>query len=335
MFTSAKAFYDGLIPVCVRSSSSITLFAFSNDQFGFAEMKDLITKTGGFASSHELFSGNVFKDSFKNYFSQNEYGFIDKSFGGRLEVSVSKGMRIQGIVGACISDGAKTPSCSDIVVGEGGTTSWYLGTVDKNSCYALVLENDRLDDLDLKDKNFIIQFRAYYKNAYGQLKLRITTISRRFGTINKENYSAGFDQEAAIVMTARVAMSLSGMMDQKEVTKWIDKRLIKLYHRFGEFNRGYANTFKITDNFTLVPQFFYYLRKSTFILNFAISVDEMWYTKMIFLRENIANSLVMIQPSLLEYNCELEYPEPALCDISSLKDESIILFDTYFNVVVW
>ena len=334
-FKKAKDYYDAMLPTFRASHSALVLFAFSCDQYGFGEMRDLVAKTGGFIASHELFSSNVFKDSFKNFFQLNEYGFLDKCFGARLEVTICRGFKIQGIVGACCSEGKKDATVSDVAVGEGGTTSWYLGTVDQHSTYSLVLENDRSDDLELKGKQFYAQFRTFYKNAYGQMKLRVTTIQREFGGLSKEQYAAGFDQEAAILMTAKCALSLAGMMDQKEITKWIDKRLIKLYSRFGEFTRGVPSSFKIAEGFQMVPQFFYYFRKSTFILNFAISVDEMHMNRTILTRENIANALVMIQPSLLEYSCDRENPEAVLCDIAALKDDVVILFDAYFSVVIW
>ena len=334
-FKKAKDFYDGLLPTFKKSNSSIVLFAFSCDQYGFAEMRDMITKTGGFIASQELFLSNVFRDSFKNFFQLNEYEFVDKGFGGRMEVTLTKGFKIQGIVGACLSEGNKDAQVSEIVCGEGGTNKWYLGAFDKTSTYSLVLENEKNDELDMKDKPYVIQFRTSYKNGYGQMKMRVTTIQRKIGGISLQEYAQGFDQEAAILMTAKCALSLTGMMDQKEITKWIDKRLIKLYSRFGEYNKGVPSSFKINEGFQMVPQFFYYFRKSTFILNFAISVDEMHTNRTILMRENVSNALVMIQPSILEYNCDSENPVPVVCDISCLKDDVVILFDTYFNVVIW
>lgn len=331
----AKEFYDSLLVSARKCNSSVALFAFSCDQFGFAEMRDLITKTGGFCASHELFHSNVFKDSIKNFFNHNEYQYIDKCFGGKMEVLLSKGFKVQGMVGCCLSEGVKSNKVSDVPVGESGTTSWYLGTFDKNSTYSLVLESDKLDDVSLQNQPFTLQFKTYFKDGYGQMKLRVTTIQRKFGNISKEAYASGFDQEAAIILTARCALALSGLMDQKEITKWIDKRLIKLYSRFGEFTRLVSSSFRIHESFELVPQFFYYLRKSTFVLNFAISVDEMHYNRMILTRENLSNCLVMIQPSILEYNCDNSDPQAVICDISVMKDDVVILFDAYFNVVIW
>lgn len=43
----------------------------------------------------------------------------------------------------------------------------------------------------------------------------------------------------------------------------------------------------------------------------------------------------MIQPSLTQYDLESEYPSAALCDISSLKEDVVLLMDCYFYVVTW
>lgn len=299
-------------------------------------MRNILVKTGGFSASHEQFHSNVFTDSMKNFFQLNEFGFIDKCFAGRLEVSLAKGLKVQGIVGPCMSENKKDQAMfTDVAVGEGTTTAWYLGCLDKNTSLALVMANDRQDDSSLINRPFVMQFRTYYKNGYGQMKLRVTTICRNFAGMNKDVYAQGFDQEAAIVMTARCALSLAGAMEQKEITKWIDKRLIKFYARFGDFTRGLPNSFKIGEEFRLVPQFFFYFRKSTFILNFSVSVDEMEYIRMVLMRENVSNCLAMIQPSLLEYSSEADEPEAVLCDISSMKDDIVILFDSYFNAVIW
>lgn len=53
------------------------------------------------------------------------------------------------------------------------------------------------------------------------------------------------------------------------------------------------------------------------------------------LRENTTNSLVMIQPALLQYSFDEPHPVPVSLDIESLKPDVILLLDTYFQVVVW
>ena len=53
------------------------------------------------------------------------------------------------------------------------------------------------------------------------------------------------------------------------------------------------------------------------------------------MRENVTNTLVMIQPALLQYNFDTPEPQPVMLDVSSLKQNSILLLDTFFYVLVW
>lgn len=108
-----------------------------------------------------------------------------------------------------------------------------------------------------------------------------------------------------------------------------------MYFRFGEYNHKEEKSFKICEEVNLIPQFFYFLRKSTFILMFAVSLDEHFYIKTVFMKENITNCLTMIQPSLTAYTLDSEYPEAAPCELGSLKNDCIVLFDSFFNVVIW
>jgi len=53
-------------------------------------------------------------------------------------------------------------------------------------------------------------------------------------------------------------------------------------------------------------------------------------------RENVMNSLVMIQPALLEYSFEAGPPRPVLLDVASMQRKDVILLlDSFFHVVVW
>jgi protein transport protein SEC23 len=53
------------------------------------------------------------------------------------------------------------------------------------------------------------------------------------------------------------------------------------------------------------------------------------------MRESIANCMVMIQPALIRYSATNTTPEPVELDINELKEDVILLLDTYFNVLVW
>merc|ERR1719316_2147523 len=47
------------------------------------------------------------------------------------------------------------------------------------------------------------------------------------------------------------------------------------------------------------------------------------------------NSLVMIQPALLQYSFDEGPPKPVLLDSGSLKPNVILLLDAFFHVVIW
>lgn len=78
----------------------------------------------------------------------------------------------------------------------------------------------------------------------------------------------------------------------------------------------------------------FHLRRSQFLQSFNVSPDESSYYKILLVRENVTNSLLMIQPALLQYSFENPQPQPVLLDIASLKNNVILLLDTFFNVLI-
>merc|ERR1719379_2606769 len=83
------------------------------------------------------------------------------------------------------------------------------------------------------------------------------------------------------------------------------------------------------------PQFMYHLRRSNFLQTFNASPDETAFYRTVILRENVMNSLVMIQPALLQYSFDEGPPQPVLLDAASLKPNVILLLDAFFHVVIW
>lgn len=55
---------------------------------------------------------------------------------------------------------------------------------------------------------------------------------------------------------------------------------------------------------------------------------------MILNRENFANSIVMIQPSLISYSFQ-SAPEPVLLDVAAIAADRMLLLDSYFTVLVF
>ena len=63
---------------------------------------------------------------------------------------------------------------------------------------------------------------------------------------NKYEVAQGFDQEAATVLLAKIAINMGNKEERIEVLRWIDKSLIHLTSRFGEYTKDDPNSFKLT-----------------------------------------------------------------------------------------
>merc|ERR1712190_514210 len=64
-------------------------------------------------------------------------------------------------------------------------------------------------------------------------------------------------------------------------------------------------------------------------------MGETAYYRTIVCRENTMNTLVMIQPALLQYSFDDPQPQPVLLDAASLKSNVVLLLDAFFHVVIW
>ena len=146
----------------------------------------------------------------------------------------------------------------------------------------------------------------------------------------------GFDQEAATVLISRYAVYRAASGEEiLDILRWLDRMLIKLVGRFANYKKEDPNSFKLSKEFHLYPQFMYHLRRSQFLQTFNESPDESAYFRSLLMRETIANSLVMIQPALLEYSFQHPEPVPVMLEMSSLKVDVVLLLDTFFHVIIW
>lgn len=66
---------------------------------------------------------------------------------------------------------------------------------------------------------------------------------------------------------------------------------------------------------------------------FGNSPDETAFFRMMLSRENVTNSVIMIQPMLMSYGLSGP-PTPALLDVASIQPDRILLLDDYFHLVV-
>ncbi|PUZ71023.1 hypothetical protein GQ55_2G281300 [Panicum hallii var. hallii] len=339
LYDKAVKFYDQIAKQLVHQGHVLDLFACAVDQVGVAEMKVAIEKTGGMVVLAESFGHSVFKDSLRRIF-QSADDNLGLSFNGILEINCSKDVKVQGIIGPCTSLEKKSPLSSDTVIGQGNTSAWKMCGLDKKTSLCFVYDiakKDGPDSIGQSTSNqFYFQFLTYYQHNEGQMRLRSTTISRRWvsGTDNVEELVAGFDQEAAAAVMARlVSFKMETEVDFDPV-RWLDRALIRICSKFGDYQKETPSSFSLSPRLSIFPQFIFNLRRSQFVQVFNNSPDETAYFRMMLERENVANAVVMIQPSLISYSFQ-SGPEPVLLDATAIASDKILLLDSYFTVVIF
>ncbi|XP_073225298.1 protein transport protein SEC23 E-like isoform X2 [Cicer arietinum] len=349
-FKKAVKFYEGLAKQLVSQGHVLDIFASALDQVGVAEMKVAVERTGGLVVLSESFGHSVFKDSFKRVFEDGEQS-LGLCFNGTLEINCSKEIKIQGIVGPCTSMEKKGPSVADTVIGEGNTTIWKMCGLDKSTCLTVLFDlssSDRANTPGAVNPQLYLQFLTSYQSPDGQLVLRVTTVTRRWvdSSVSSEviplfskylwlwELVQGFDQETAAVVMARFASLKMETEETFDATRWLDRFLIRLCSKFGDYRKDDPSSFTLNPSFSLFPQFMFNLRRSQFVQVFNNSPDETAYFRMLLNRENISNAAVMIQPSLISYSFN-SLPAPALLDVASIAADRILLLDSYFSVVIF
>ncbi len=71
-------------------------------------------------------------------------------------------------------------------------------------------------------------------------------------------------------------------------------------------------------------------QKTTMVLIFLSSFDS----RHMLMREDLTQSLIMIQPILYSYSFNGP-PEPVLLDTSSIQPDRILLMDTFFQILIF
>lgn len=337
-FKKAVKFYDNLAKQLVSQGHVLDLFASALDQVGVAEMKVAVERTGGLVVLAESFGHSVFKDSFKRVFEDGEQS-LGLYFNGTLEINCSKDIKIEGILGPCTSLEKKGPAVADTVTGEGGTTAWKMCGLDKSTCFTVLFDlssSERSASTGTVNPQLYLQFLTSYQNPEGQSMLRVTTVTRTWidSSVSSEDLVQGFDQETAAVVMARIASFKMEMEEGFDATRWLDRKLIRVCSKFGDYRKDDPASFTLNPCFSLFPQFMFNLRRSQFVQVFNNSPDETAYFRMLLNRENISNAAVMIQPSLISYSFN-SLPAPALLDVASIAADRILMLDTYFSVVIF
>ncbi|CCD26928.1 GTPase-activating protein SEC23 NDAI_0J00360 [Naumovozyma dairenensis CBS 421] len=333
-------FYNQLAERVATNSHTVDIFAGCYDQIGMSEMKQLTDATGGVLLLTDAFSTAIFKQSYLRLFSKDEEGYLTMAFNGTMSVKTSRDLKVQGLIGHAspMKKNPDTTNVSDSEIGIGGTSTWTMCSLSPHHSYAIFFEipnaNVPPPAPDGKPHLAYTQFITNYQHSSGGYRCRVTTVANQMVEFGAEAMPISFDQEAAAVLMARIAVFRAEADDDADVIRWVDRSLIKLCQRYATYNKDDPSSFMLPPFFSLYPQFTYYLRRSQFLSVFNNSPDETAFYRHIFTREDTTNSLIMIQPTLTSYSMEDE-PQPVLLDSVSVRPNTILLLDTFFFILIY
>jgi protein transport protein SEC23 len=338
-FNKAVKFYEAIGVRAQANGHVIDIFACSLDQIGLAEMKVLVEKTGGLFVLSDSFESKQFVDSFKHVFRRAEDGYLAMSFNAELEVLTTREFKVNGCIGTVSSKKNKTSYVGDKEIGVGNTSSWSIGGIDPSTTVALYFDVVNQQASKVAENSFgYLQILTSYKHSSGSTRLKVTTAYIPFVDAAKpeglNQIRAGFDQEAATALMARYAVFKAETEFAVDVLRWLDRMLIRLVAKFGDYTKERPESFQLSQEFAFYPQFMFHLRRSPFLQVFNASPDETAFYRIIICRESVTNTLVMIQPTLMAYSLEGP-PTPVLLDAQSTNPEHVLLLDAFFHVVVW
>jgi protein transport protein SEC23 len=305
------------------------------DQVGVAEMSSLSNLTGGNIVLSDSFSTNIFKQSVQRIFLKDSQENLQMAFNGVLEVLVGRELKICGLIGPALSLNKKGPAVSEVEIGLAGTTAWKLCGLTPRTTFGIYFEmSGGPGTIVNPGQRGLIQFITHYQHSSGSIRLRVSTLARPILDATSPHISASFDQEAASVLMARIAVFKAEREESGDVMRWLDRLLIRICQRFGEYRKDDPASFRLAPLFSLYPQLMFHLRRSQFLSTFNCSPDETAFFRHILSRETCTNSLLMIQPTLTSYSLEGP-PQPVLLDSCSIRPDAILLLDAFFQIVIF
>lgn len=331
-FKKAAKFYQAVATRAVASSHAIDLFGGCLDQTGMLEMKSICNVTGGSLLLTDAFTTSIFKQSFLRLFAKDADGYLLMGFAGVFDIKTSKELKISGLIGHASLAAVKGPNVLENEVGLGGLLQYKMCAILPQHTYAVFFDVVNTQLLPPNAQAYV-QFVTHYQHASGTYRLRVTTILNLLAS-DEQLLIQLFDQEAALVLMARVTLFKSEQDDGADVLRWIDRMLIKLCQKFADYRKDTEGLFRLGPQFSLYPQFIYYLRRSQFLQVFNNSPDETAFYRHVLLTEDTNNSLIMIQPTLTSFSLD-EEPVAVLLDSVSIKPDRILLLDTFFHILIF
>uniref|UniRef100_A0A4W3KEN6 Protein transport protein SEC23 n=1 Tax=Callorhinchus milii TaxID=7868 RepID=A0A4W3KEN6_CALMI len=307
----ASKHYEALASRAAVNGHCLDIYACALDQSGLLEMKCCSNLTGGYIVMGDSFNTSLFKQTFQRVFSKDLQGEFKMAFGATVEVKTTRELKIAGAIGPCVTMNSKGPSVSENELGIGGTCQWKVCNLDACTTLGIYFEVVNQHNAPIpQGGRGAVQFVTQYQHSSTQRRIRVTTVARNWADAQSQlqHIEASFDQEASAVLMARLGVFRAESEEGPDVLRWLDRQLIRL--------------------------FMFHLRRSPFLQVFNNSPDESSYYRHHFMRQDLTQSLIMVQPILYSYSF-YGPPEPVLLDSSSILPDRILLMDTFFQIVIY
>lgn len=303
--THANNFYIKLGNRLNSQGHTVDILAATIEDIGVYEMKPLIDNTGGVVIMAQDFDKEIYLTSIRKSMAQY-------ALDGRVRVFTSPNTLFKGI----INQGMSHPK------------EWRIGGILPNTTLALLFEgvNPKNDELGY------IQIMVQSQQE-GVVQARITTLARAYAS-TPDRVGAGFDQEAASVLQARMFTSQASLEEDIDLVRRIDRSLIRFMRRFSTYSKDDPMSVSLPQTMPFFPQFTYFLRRSIVVHSEGNSPDETIYYRHILSRERVTEALTIVVPILTSYHY-VNGISPVDMDSRSLAPDAILLLDAFCNVLVW
>ncbi|RNF05792.1 protein transport protein Sec23-like protein [Trypanosoma rangeli] len=331
---SSCAFYESLMHRIVKQGHSLSCFTASLDQTGIAEMKLCIQASGGVVLNDESWCKEPFRQSLHRFFERREDGTLKMGLNVTMDVITSATWKVMGVIGQCVGTGKKSSSVADYEVGMGGTCQWTACMMDSTTNFAVYFDTTSAPPSEAARQAVrYAQFITKYEIG-NEVRTRVCTVTHQVQrSTSMPELAASFDQETAAVLLAREALHKADTIPLFDVLRWLDRTVVRLVSRFGDYLKDHPSTLKLPPQFVFFPAFMYHLRRSGYLQVFNCSPDETAILRLMLLKSSVQDSIIQIQPTLYTYRMDAP-PQPVLLDSAAIQPDNVLLLDTFFEVLI-
>nr|BAA02209.1 MSEC66 [Mus musculus] len=224
------------------------------DQTGLLEMKCCPNLTGGYMVMGDSFNTSLFKQTFQRVFTKDIHGQFKMGFGGTLEIKTSREIKISGAIGPCVLLIQKDLACLKMRLEQEALVSGK-SVASPTTTLAIYFEVVNQHNAPIpQGGRGAVQFVTQYQHSSGQRRIRVTTIARNWADAQTQiqNIARSFDQEAAPILMARLAIYRAETEEGPDVLRWLDRQLIRLCQKFGEYHKDDPNSSGFQKHFLFI-----------------------------------------------------------------------------------